>query len=902
MSYFPRGLALMLGFSLFAAVTLSSSHADQTTPASVIRPLPYPFHHVVSFSDDTDELKPWHEMALHRVFNEEMGLPISDAIWPHGSDRLSTLFLGPNVPNRTPSGVDDQPTFALLLREWHRGNIDQFHGWNEDSTYQLRNDLSPALKLSSPSVVLPIPETDPAIVDEQRQNIRVYFSGELPTDLTIRLHDSLGQSLTFDEADIQKALRVQVKAAATDRFADFLIPRKPKSPQTLALNLGRLTDIEFKAPSCANGCALAITKIIRDDFSRQTVLGEAPDLAKWNIRPTLLTSHGGNTLNQDFGVAGRVLEVPRTPGTLFANASVVVRREPQATNQTSHAYHADILKTLGIDGVWAYFPERKSDYFGPLSINAGDPPRSMTSSFEGFYNIPRTNPGEFDRSSPEAFAKDIEKLLPFLSYNERLDLYCGVNCDSAQGDALALLIATSVEKITHGETVEHFWYTHFGSRGSKYDHTIEEPLTPVTKKWLTKLVNLVYNFDGTVPERQRVWSPPASTWVRYQMMQSHIAEHLHVSADGHVITIDPWKDPVTGRILPDPRAGSRDLHGLTLYVSDPAKARVFIADRELTTFTRNKADLTGRASITLVDDHAPTAMIDRVSLRDKGTVSEESGTISENTIAPTNGEPYGVMSLTADQSGNAEMIFQPSGLALWNTSHIGFQIRKLAASTGRFSSNGVVEIDFLMKNGDTISINEATSPDSAFLPSSQWAIPPLSADGQWRHETLATTELDWPDHYFGKQSNRRPPLPLGQVRAIRIALSDAAPFTKLEIANLRALRADPNGEADDGSHVLFGRVTENGRKGLAGIKIKAATQKQGTLKAVTDQDGYFTISNIADGEIVSIKAQIDGRLCAPERGRRIEILKNEAELDIRSDLCHQMVSATEAALDQNIVE
>jgi len=234
MSDLPRRIALMIGLTLLAAGTLSSSHADQTTPASIIRPLPYPFYHVMSFSEDTDELKPWHEMALHRVFDEEMGLPISDAIWPHGSDRLSTLFLGPNVLNRTPSGVDDQPTFALLLREWHRGNINQFHGWNEDSTYQLRNDLSPALKLSSSSVVLPIPETDPAIVDDQRQNIRVYFAGELPADLTIRLRDSLGQSLTFDEAEIQKALRVQVKAAATDRFADFLIPHKAKSPQTLA--------------------------------------------------------------------------------------------------------------------------------------------------------------------------------------------------------------------------------------------------------------------------------------------------------------------------------------------------------------------------------------------------------------------------------------------------------------------------------------------------------------------------------------------------------------------------------------------------------------------------------------------------------------------------------------------
>ena len=902
MTFFPRRLVSMIGYALIAMGALSPSHADESSPASIIRPLPYPFHHVVSFSDDTDELKPWHEMALHRVFNEEMGLPISDAIWPHGSDRLSTLFLGPNVPNRTPSGVDDQPTFALLLREWHRGNIDQFHGWNEDSTYQLRNELTPSVAMSSSSLILPIPETDPVVVDQQRQNIRIYFAGDIPNDLSIVLRDNLGQSLTFNEADVQKALRIQVKSTRTDRFVDFIIPRNANNADTLALNLGRLSELQLNAPSCIDGCGLAITKILRDDFSRQTVLGEAPDLAKWNIRPTLLTSHGGNTLNQDFGVAGRVLEVPRTPGTLFANASVVVRREPQATNPNSHAYHADLLRELGVDGVWAYFPERRSDYFGPLSINAGDPPQSMTSSFEGFYNIPRTNPGEFDRSSPEAFAKDVEKLLPFLSYNDRLDLYCGVNCDSAQGDALALLIATSVEKITHGETVEHFWYTHFGSRGSSYEHTIDEPLTPVSKKWLTKLVNLVYNFDGTVPERQRVWSPPASTWVRYQMMKNHIAEHLHVSADGNIITIDPWKDPVTGRIVPDPRAGSRDVHGLTLYVADPAKARVFIANREFTTFTRNKADSTGRASITLVDDHTPTTLIDRVNLRDKGSVSEESGTMSEGIIESTTSEKIGVLSLTADQTGSAEVLFQPSGIAMWNTSHIAFQIRKLAASAGRFSSSGVVEIDLLMKNGDTIAINEMNAPENAFLPSSQWSIAPLSANGEWRNETLSTSELDWPNHRFSEQNNHRPSLPLGDVRAVRIALSDAAPNTKLEIANLRALRANPNGESNDGSHVLFGRVTENGRKGLAGIKVKATTLTQGTLKAITDQDGYFTLANIAAGEIISLKAQIDGRLCAPERGRRIDIQKNEAELDIRSDLCHQMVSSSELPFDVNNIE
>lgn len=871
-----------------------------SAPSSVIRTLPYPFHHVVSFSDDTDELKPWHEAAIHRVFNEELGLPITDSIWPHGSDRLSTLFLGPGIRNHTPSGIDEQPTYALLLREWHRGNIDQFHGWNEDSTYQLRNDFIPSIKLSSSTVIIPLPETDPAVADQQRQNIRLYFAGVLPADLSIMLRDTLGQTFTFNVNDIAHATKS--RASKDDRFVDLVIPRVSAQSLAFPVNLGRLSEIELHAPSCDAGCDTRLTRIMRDDFSRRTVLSESPELEMWNIRPALLTSHGGNTLNQDFGVAGRSLEVPRTPGTLFANASIVVRREAQADDRLSHAFHADIVKSLGIEGIWAYFPERQSDYFGPLSVNANEPMAPLTSSFKGFFNIPRTHPGEFDRSSPEVFAHDVEKIVPHLSFADRLDLYCGVNCDSAQGDALALLVATSVDKITHGESVRHFWYTHFGSRGSTFDHTIKNPLTPVTMKWMERLTNLVYNFDGKVPEEHRVWSPPASTWVRYQIMQSHIAEHLHVSGDGNIITIDPWIEPVTGHVVPDLNAGTRDLHGLTLYVPDPSKARVFVGTREITTFTRNAPDSSYRPSITLVDDHAPTAIIDRVAFRHKGSVADEAGDFQEIPAATMNASTSEIIALTADDTGNAEITFQPSGIAFWNTSHIAFTVRKLAAQVKGTSKDGSVEIDFFMKNGDTISINETDTPENEILPSSQWSIPSLAADGQWRAETLSTAMLTWPNNSFGKTDHRRPPLPIGDVRAVRIALSNASPGTRLEMQSLRALRADPNGEAPDGSHLVFGRVTEEGRKGLAGIRMKVATEHLGTLKVTTDSEGYFMIPALPAHDIISVNALIDGRVCAPQRGRQIEITKNEAEIDIRSDLCRQIISATEAERDRISIE
>jgi len=214
-------------------------------------------------------------------------------------------------------------------------------------------------------------------------------------------------------------------------------------------------------------------RIERDGFSRQTVMAEAPVLADWNMRPALLTSHGGNTLAQDFGVAGKYYEVPRSPGTIFNDASVVVRREAHATDETSHAFHADLLKTLGVEGIWSYFPADPSHYFGPLKSDFKKPLPPLTTTYSGFYNVPRTTTGNFDRSSSDAFANDLGHLLPTLSYEDRKELYCGERCDSAQGDSLALLVASSVEMIHNGDTVRHFWYTHFGSGGSKFLHTTQ---------------------------------------------------------------------------------------------------------------------------------------------------------------------------------------------------------------------------------------------------------------------------------------------------------------------------------------------------------------------------------------------------------------------------------------------
>src|SRR4051812_10624643 len=54
------------------------SEVSAVEPNSAIRLLPYPYAHVVSFASDVDAQRPWHGAAIHRIFNEDLGLTISD--------------------------------------------------------------------------------------------------------------------------------------------------------------------------------------------------------------------------------------------------------------------------------------------------------------------------------------------------------------------------------------------------------------------------------------------------------------------------------------------------------------------------------------------------------------------------------------------------------------------------------------------------------------------------------------------------------------------------------------------------------------------------------------------------------------------------------------------------------
>lgn len=863
------------------SVFVSSALALDTSSSKVnIRPMPYPFSHLVSFSSDVDMQRPWHGAAIHRVFNEEIGLTISDSLWPQGSPDSSSLFVGPDFLNRKASGVGTQPIFALLLREWHRGNIDQFHGWHEDGPIQVRNEFDAPIVMTGVRTTQRLPDVFPSLVSQHTQNVRLYFSSQPPSDLRVLLLDKQGKSISFATHSHSSEQNVQFEVGKTDWIVEIVVPTISYNSSTLVINPMYVDRIELIAPSCAKGCLAALNRVERDHFSRQTVLSQSRWLESWNIRPAIVTSHGGNTLVAGYGGEGKSMKLERTPGTFLADKATVVNREPLADRKNEHAYQSDILHRLSVRGVWAYYPEDdKHLALAPRTDTGKMSP--LTSSYRKLYNVSRFSYAfRSDVSNEEKFIEQMKLYSPQMPKETIRLLYCGKRCTVDQGDALALLLSQSVYMVDHGERVVHFWYTHFGSGGSDFKHSQEQPTTPTVLSWARRFANYVYNFDGDINDARRIWSPPANTWLRYQIMQEGIKNHVRIDDSKSSLVIMPWKDPVTGVEVPERLAGTRDLHGLTLYVADPDRAMVKVAGRAVETFTRNPADASGKRSITIVDDNTPTSLVGKIAWRDRGGVKALSGEFSDTSAV----KDY--VTLTANQDGNASVVFKPWALDLWNISHMHLALRRQSAEHDASRAvAGSVKIELLMEDGGRIAIVDSEKKNVLAEGMSYWQLQRVGAFGEWHRHTLDVTRLIWPKVDLDDATWRRPPLPLGRVREIRVSMSGVQPGETVKIRDMKALRPSGNGEAPDGGKLVAGRVTRDGSAPLALVAVQATTESGAVLSTVSDKDGYYFFPSRKRGETLAIRARFDKTFCAPLQGRKILVLKNEAEVDIQANRC-----------------
>jgi hypothetical protein len=507
--------------------------------------------------------------------------------------------------------------------------------------------------------------------------------------------------------------------------------------------------------------------------------------------------------------------------------------------------------------------------------------------YDGLYAASKTGLSLGEATRPvRSIVDDLGKLDPALAEIDFGPLLCqqSIYCRSfSQGSTIGAIARIDRQLMRANRTFEHHWYTHFGT--TRFDPTYAasatEPFPPAAMEELRALALDYHDPSKTLPPHRRPWIPASGVWSNYRIMREALKGQIQVDPASSAVTIRSKIDPVLKQRLPDPASGARDLHGVTIYVPDAEKARIDLDGRPIRWFTRNPVDETGRPSVTILDDWSPAVLLGRLDPAETGKIATAGG--KAEWVASGDKEQAPFLRLTA-ATAEARLRLAPHDMAIWNATHLGFSYR-VRRQDGA-APQGRAALVFVMKNGARIAIAEGAGRQ-----------PPASADigtwlaaaprGEWRRVALAQHDFVWRP---GAEERAVLPLLVGQVERIEFELDRAAPGDMLEIGEVTAFRPSSNGVAPDGSLLTGGQVLDRTGAPAPRIPIRMLREDGREIRTATDGSGYFFIREAMRGEIVTIEA-VSGSSCWPRRGKRIEITKNEAELDISMADCEGAASA-----------
>lgn len=495
--------------------------------------------------------------------------------------------------------------------------------WTGDALVRLVHETGASLRGGRATVDIPPAHESLTGYRDDYENIRLVFDVPPPPDLAVRLEDASGAAVEIPPERVRRA-RAQFPRTAgpfVDLLVDPVVGDHMRADGSTTFSLLQLRRVTVSARSCA-AAGPTLARIERDAFSRRTALLTLPALQRWNVRPVYLAAHGGYTMAMDPGDPVPHTLSPPTPGTYWADPAVQRTIEVQATQPDRPAYHADLLRLLGVEATH----EIKSRRADECSIHFPSPARVFAG--ERFHLVGRSDLAQqVDWTSAHAFVASVLAIEPTLD-RARVEAQWvagPAHVGATQGAFAGGLIELALAGVARGRSVECVWYTHMGSLPfvERWKGTLDRdrPLPLAIEESFRRLGRRHYGAGADLRPADRVWVPATSTWVRYRLVRDQLEGR--VSVDGSRVEVRSWIAPVTSVTVPDPAAGTRDLHGVTVHVADPAQAEATVDGRPVHTFTRNPPDAAGRASITFVDDHVPAVLVGRVPLEHRGAVEVE---------------------------------------------------------------------------------------------------------------------------------------------------------------------------------------------------------------------------------------------------------------------------------------
>lgn len=834
-----------------------------------IRKWPYPFSHVITYSSDADMMQPWYGAAFHNLVNNQLGLSLSDSMWVSASrGRLAYLFEGSHERNTQATNSRQDTSFGLLVREWHRGNIDHFHSWQGDSWVRLLDEMIPSLAVGSQETITEVRKVPSQLASSRYTVLRLVFNNRPPADLNVLATDTDGRTAHFKRIGehrisiVDGDISVSLMAYLPD--TDYVVLSDP------AFSLGRMEGLRLWAPSCVQECDLKLLRVERDGFSREVAATQLPFLEALNIRPAFLTSHGGYTYAQNFAYRRCCAPLPATPGTVFEEFGVSRSLSPGAAREMSPNYHEDLLAKLGVLAVWPI----RSD----IGLTAVEPGASLyIARLPGskLYAVPRTHLSSgFNIQSVEQFVESVDRLSPVPLGRKSAGHFCSsaVSCGHfSSGGTIGLLSDMGLAMVEQEKLVEHHWYTHFGTviYDAEAPPTEDTPLRENVAVALGRLASYQYQQNDQFDFSRRVWVPPVASLVRYQVTLQGLAENTVVDQSTSQVRITSWIDPVTGRRVPDLSAGTRDLHGATIYVPNANDATILVDDKPINTFVRNDRDSTGQLSVTIVGDNAATPIIGTVDLYERGKVTTEDVALS----ALRDEVGFSRLERSSWFSDDGSMRFEPWDIELWNTTHLKLSYR-LKDPSSETATKAHFSIRIEMEDGRVLYLHNEThqSPD---VRSPDWRHAVSDPTGDWKHMVLSTYQFDG----AGDLQMQLGPMLRGKIGSVEIDVVGLDSDNSLDL-RLEALRPKADGLPNDGHVLLAGRVVSADDVPAEG-QVLTVSSANGTraVSTSTDSGGYYYFYHLPRGSLASVHLETPSGPCFPGKGREIELLNDMAEVD-----------------------
>jgi hypothetical protein len=759
-----------------------------------LRPLPYPFQTYLTVNSDSDSMTLEDYAAVHELVNRRYQLNIGDQVFVGGAANNHCENIVSLPASAKAEFPADVHPFYRFLTWYNRGWIDSIHGWPEQPMAGPATSFQ--LRLEQPRLDKVVALVSDDI--EPQEELYLTFEFRMPVP-----------NCSCDVYAGDELLRLHTAADPEEGIGNAMT----WTPAYACLSKGAGGSVRFRFQGPA-GAVLEVRNLALTNFCRASAEAQAAFLEKYNLRFLMYTEHGK----------------PRDEYVLGSRMDLLGTTRPEFLGDNPdgalNSYFIDLLDRLGVIFINPQFQTSQKailplpELIKPYRFNDG----IVRYSLQRFFDYPRNPDGSEHRPASNVSA---EPWLGFLLEKARVR-------STQLGD---------------GGLV----YSHWGCKNPK-----NPGLSAATQQQLGLLRERHYNLSGTVPLFQRIWVAPAAEVALLARALHGARDNVHYDDGSNTVHIRAWLDPVSCQSIPAPHTRCFGLANLTIYVRDSATAHVFIDDQEYACFKRNPPDLTGRQSITLVDDSVPTTVFDEVDpLHRFGDLRTENAECYYRSTGAYLGVHCLEVKLTGD-SGRATWTLPDVSSA--DDSHLRFAYRKTNPASK-------VRLSLEMADGTRVTAGEEGNAYG-------WRLP-ARHDTEWHEVVLAFADL------AGRRGQEA--LPRGTLRAVALEVNgkpgDQAFFDCVQFLRNPVHPSNPEG------WVLIAGKTDPPEDGVDVFLEEGGNRHQ----TKTRQGLFFFPGVVPKGSTVRLYAVPKDKAARyPLRGRRFEADKNEVELiiplrDLRDD-------------------